>query len=447
MEKTKLLRKATSIFGLKLIGTFLLLCTSILMNRLVGFEEFGHYVFVMGFVNLLVVLVCFGGDTYLKRAVATSSTDGCDTLNSSVATILAIVKQLVVLWVVSLIFIGVFFNFSFDQKDEFLSISIVLTSLLVLGLSLAKLVTGVLIGFSMPVHDAAISSFFKPVLSIVTIMIPLAIFGGDLGLTYRALLGVQVVAVVGTICLAVSLLMNQMGLTRNGEKNSLVNVERAESDGFTVLMRHCFPLALVSSAVVLERNIDILMLGYLDSSDSSALYFVCTRISALFLLPLFVLNSIVTPVIARSYKNRNFTVVEKDARKVSRLASSFSMIVIIFTALVGDKILGLFGEEYVSAFVPMMLLCVGNLIRTLIGPAQMVAIMFDMDKEVSRINIFSLFLNICLNMLLIPFFGIFGAVYATVISRLWRSSFLALKLHQRHSVRVGYLFPKWFLEK
>ena len=92
MEKTKLLRKATSIFGLKLIGTFLLLCTSILMNRLVGFEEFGHYVFVMGFVNLLVVLVCFGGDTYLKRAVATSSTDGCDTLNSSVATILAIVK-------------------------------------------------------------------------------------------------------------------------------------------------------------------------------------------------------------------------------------------------------------------------------------------------------------------------------------------------------------------
>ena len=387
------------------------------MNRLVGFQEFGYYVFLMGFVNLLVVLVCFGGDTYLKRTIGGSSSVGGNSLRESIAPIRAICKQLVVFWVASLICIGVFLNSSFDQQDGLLSISFALTALLVLGLSLGRLVTGVFIGFSMPVHDAAIGSFLRPLFSITMIMIPLTIFGVDMGLTYRSLLGIQVAAVLGTICLAAYIIINQLGRCRNGDKIPLMTVESAESYSFATLVKHCFPLALVSSAVVLERNIDILMLGYLDSSDSSALYFVCTRISALFLLPLFVLNSIVTPMIARNFKKRNFIVVEKNARKVSRFASLFSLVIILFTALVGERVLGLFGEEYVSAFVPMMLLCVGNLIRTLIGPAQMVAIMFDMDKEVSRINIFSLFLNICLNMLLIPFFGIFGAVYATVISR------------------------------
>ena len=105
------------------------------MNRLVGFQEFGYYVFLMGFVNLLVVLVCFGGDTYLKRTIGGSSSVGGNSLRESIAPIRAICKQLVVFWVASLICIGVFLNSSFDQQDGLLSISFALTALLVLGLS------------------------------------------------------------------------------------------------------------------------------------------------------------------------------------------------------------------------------------------------------------------------------------------------------------------------
>ena len=54
-------KKATWIFVFKLIGTFLFLGTSVVMNRLVGIEEFGKFVFLMGFVNVLVVWCALEG--------------------------------------------------------------------------------------------------------------------------------------------------------------------------------------------------------------------------------------------------------------------------------------------------------------------------------------------------------------------------------------------------
>ena len=435
-------KKATWIFVFKLIGTFLFLGTSVVMNRLVGIEEFGKFVFLMGFVNVLVVVVCFGGDRYLKRAIGRIGKTKKDSFilqTDSVKLLRSIFRQLSGLWVISLLCIWLFLHYSFDQKNETLEISFVLTAFLVLGISIVRVTTGVFIGLSMPVHEAAISSLFRPLVAIFLILLLMSVFGDDAGLTFKTLLAIQVVATMLTICLAVFILTSQSRQNKKGEVKDLVKENFDESYGFFALLKQCFPLALVSSTVILERNIDILMLGYLDSADSSALYFVCTRISALFLLPLFVLNSVVMPAIAKNSKTQNYSAVEKKAKKVSCFAFLCSIFFMVFAALLGERILVFFGEEYLSAYIPMMVLCVGNMIRTSIGPSQMVALMLNMDKIVSRVNIISVILNIFLNVLLIPLFGIYGAVYATIASRLFRSSFLAMNIYRSHSVRVGIL--------
>ena len=206
--------------------------------------------------------------------------------------------------------------------------------------------------------------------------------------------------------------------------------------GYLVL---CFPLALVSSTVILERNVDIIMLGSLNNTDSSALYYVSTRISAFFLLPLFVLNSIALPIISRSFGKGEMVGVEKNAKKVSAYSSVITAVILVFLLFFGKPALLLFGEEYSSAYYPMLILCIGNFIRTLIGPVQMVGLMCNMERTVSKANMIGLLVNVMLNIVLIPIMGLYGAVIATITTRLGRTCFVSAELTRKIGVRVGVI--------
>ena len=137
------------------------------------------------------------------------------------------------------------------------------------------------------------------------------------------------------------------------------------------------------------------------------MYYISTRISAFFLLPLFVLNSIALPIVSRSFDKGEMDAVQKNAKKVSAYSSTITAFILVFLLVFGKGILLLFGEEYNSAYYPMLLLCIGNFIRTLIGPVQMVGLMCNMENIVSKANLLSLAANIILNLILIPAVGIY----------------------------------------
>ena len=433
-----MLGKGSVIFVIKVAGTVFLLLANILMNRIAGIESFGQYVFILGLVNVLGIFICFGGDTYLKRELARVERKENNSVLEISEKIVLMARQTCVLWIPGVVLICIFLYYFSAKGFENSYLSVVIISLVLVMTSLVRLTSGTLIGLSGVLYEAIISSVIKPVLIIFML--------GVLYLYYTylpsekvnrdGLLIVQLVMLCSTSFCAL-LLLGKKYQVKLQSALSVFRVEKANFKSISGYLGICFPLALVSSTVILERNVDVLMLGALDSTDSSALYYISTRISAFFLLPLFVLNSIALPIISRSFGKGEMDAVQNNAKKVSVYSSAITALILAFLIVFGNHALLLFGEEYSIAYYPMLLLCVGNFIRTLIGPVQMVGLMCNMEDIVSKVNIFSLVANVILNIILIPVLGIFGAVLATVVTRLGRSCFLSASLTRKIGVRVG----------
>jgi O-antigen/teichoic acid export membrane protein len=84
--------------------------------------------------------------------------------------------------------------------------------------------------------------------------------------------------------------------------------------------------------------------------------------------------------------------------------------------LVGRPLLALFGPSFVEGYSVLFILSVGLLLRASIGPAETLLIMASQQGITAAIYTVTFALNVALNLLLIPHFGIDGAATATTLA-------------------------------
>ena len=114
-------------------------------------------------------------------------------------------------------------------------------------------------------------------------------------------------------------------------------------------------------------------------------------------------------------------------------------IIFLVVLLAGPFILGFFGEAYRQEWIPLAILLASWAIRSLIGPANIIAVLSGNGDWAARAAAISLVANIVLNALLIPIAGIYGAVAATVLTRLCRSLAISRYLQKKLNVKIGIL--------
>ena len=81
-----------------------------------------------------------------------------------------------------------------------------------------------------------------------------------------------------------------------------------------------------------------------------------------------------------------------------------------------ETLLFLFGENLLLYKNALYLMCLAQFINILSGSVGLIMQMTDNEKIFKNIIIISLIINIILSILLIPKFGIWGAVYSSSIS-------------------------------
>ena len=79
-------------------------------------------------------------------------------------------------------------------------------------------------------------------------------------------------------------------------------------------------------------------------------------------------------------------------------------------------LLWLFGPQFVEGYPVMLILVVGFLFRSAMGPAEFLLNMLGQQTACAAVLVTTAILNIALNLLLIPAFGLIGAAAATSAS-------------------------------
>ena len=162
------------------------------------------------------------------------------------------------------------------------------------------------------------------------------------------------------------------------------------------------------------------MLGGMASPKDLGFYEIAVRVSNLSTFVLFAVNATVAPKLAELFSQNRTGEFQKVARMAASIAfvPSFAIILILFIHPV--FFLNLFGEEFATGELSLRILLSGQFFNTFSGPVLVVLSMAGREKAVQYILLSALILNIVLNCLLIPRFGIAGAAMATAsVTTVW----------------------------
>ena len=201
------------------------------------------------------------------------------------------------------------------------------------------------------------------------------------------------------------------------------------------------PMVFAGAMTVITNKTDIIMLGSLSSYENVAVYNMAFLLAQLSIFGLQSSNAVVAPLISQYYHKGETDNLKKIVALGSFISSLFALAVFIFLIFAGKLILGLINEEFVIGSTVMFILLFGFVVNASFGPVGYILTMTSKQNIYLYILSLSAVINIFLNNLLIPIYGINGAAIATMSSMLLWNIASALYVYKNFSISTFGLQP------
>ena len=182
-----------------------------------------------------------------------------------------------------------------------------------------------------------------------------------------------------------------------------------------------FPMLMSSSLFMIMSWTDTIMLGMWRTEKEVGIYNVAVRLSMVTSFTLMAINSIAAPKFAEFWGKKDLEGLKRVAQQSTKLIFWTSAPVLILYLIFPEWFMGLFGEEFKKGALALVILTIGQFVNAASGSLGYFLNMTGYERIVYIISFYTLFLNIILNYILIPKFGITGASIATTINHFMAS--------------------------
>ncbi|MCB0321923.1 MAG: flippase [Bdellovibrionales bacterium] len=399
-------------FSVNILGALIGLVAQAVLARLMGGEQYGIYAYVFTWLSVLSLAAKLGFDTTLLRYVAAykakqqwSLLRGLLIRTNQMVVVLSIATGVVTAIVVELL-------------SDRLSSDLVRTFwVLCLILPLSSLCS---------LRSAALRALRKVVLARLPDEVLRPTLLACLAAGCYFVFSIEVNALLAMVLQSVALLAAffigayWMRLAMPDEVfQSAPEYENRE------WIRYAVPLVLFSAMNVILQRIDTLMLGAFLDTTSAGYYSVAVRIAKLMAFGLAAVNMIAAPMISSLYAQENMEELQRMLRLSALGIMAYTIPVTAGMILFGNYLLLIFGEEFVAAYPALVILALGQMINALAGSSGYVMTMTGHQNIALKIMSISAVVNILLNWLLIPRYGMNGAAWATALSLVgWNVAFV-----------------------
>lgn len=369
------------------------LITIIFLARVLKPELFGLYSLSLSTVGIISIFSDFGIRSAATRYIADAMKTENYELASGYLWFLIELKIALTAIVAFLLYIlaepiGVMFDKPISVLLKLLSIYLAFTSFSSLLVGVANAMND----FKADLINHTISGISKLVLTVLLVVLGFSILGA-------------ILAVIMSGILAFMLLLYYI------TKKYLVFFANRKKIGSRRIIRFIFYTALLSIPAVIFANVDIVMIGYFLKAEDVAYYragfSIITAILSLISIP-----AVLMPVFVK-LEGEDLTGAFSRAFKYS---SALCIPAALGLVLIAENLLLFaYGEDYHAGLSAMQILCI-----LLISPVFAIYGSVFSSKEKPELNfypiMFAMVLNVVLNYLMIPIFGISGAATATVLS-------------------------------
>jgi O-antigen/teichoic acid export membrane protein len=200
------------------------------------------------------------------------------------------------------------------------------------------------------------------------------------------------------------------------------------------------PIFLVDGFFYLHTNADILMVGWYMEPEDVGVYFAALKLLALVHFVYFAVKA--------GSAQRYAQFAHGDRHRLAAFARetvswtfwpSLAMAVVVLA--LGRPMLGLFGEGFQSGYPLLFLLVVGVVARASVGPCESLLTMSGHQNSCALVFAATLALNIVLNVLLLPTFGLWGAAMATAFAMIFEAAGLSFTVWRKLGIVMTIFIP------
>ncbi|MBD3348737.1 MAG: oligosaccharide flippase family protein [Candidatus Eisenbacteria bacterium] len=161
---------------------------------------------------------------------------------------------------------------------------------------------------------------------------------------------------------------------------------------------------------------DRMMLGILGTSEDVGIYNIAFLISNVMAMVFMGFNSSFAPVISELYHNDRSSELRSLYSSLTRTILLIVVPAFCWLTGFGDDLLRVFGDEFADGYIALVILGVGVVVRCTVGTVGTMLVMSGHQKFNAANIVIVTAMNVGLNIVLIPRYGLLGAAIATAVS-------------------------------
>lgn len=177
------------------------------------------------------------------------------------------------------------------------------------------------------------------------------------------------------------------------------------------------PMLMTSTMTFIIGQTGVIMLGMFRPEADVGYYSIAVKLATLTGFILYAVNSMAGPRFSELYHSDKldelFYVAKKSAKLIFWTTTPILLVFVIFGKLILDIALG---PEYVVAYLPLVLLVIGQFVHSVSGATGLFMNMTGHQNVFRNIVFIAAMSNIGINFLLTPSYGIYGAAIAAMVT-------------------------------
>ena len=206
--------------------------------------------------------------------------------------------------------------------------------------------------------------------------------------------------------------------------------------------RFALPWVLISLATDFFFDIDLLLLSHSLSREELAIFGVCTRIFSLMSFGVAAVYAVTLPDMFESEANSDREAFNRKVGDANFVASGLAIVLFVLVAIGGPFALMLFGPSFAVGAMPLAVLSLALVVRSVMGPASIVLSIHDRPYASLPSVAMGIGSLVLFNWLLVPIWGLMGAAISAIIAiTVWSVGlwFIALR-----TAKLDVSIMQWF---
>lgn len=420
-----LIRSASGCLILQIANTALGLLLAVVLARVLGLEHFGIYAFCMSVAQVLTIPAMLGGRNLLVREVAAYQAKGeYHFLRGLVIRF----RQVSLLASILLALIAAGIGYILYQGSPMLPPFLLAVALIPISTAM-QLQEAALRGLRHVLLGQAVLTV-RPALVIAIVAILLMTdkrWAAEVALSVQ--LAASAILVTTTFFLLARLLPSEA-------KNAQPAFETSQ------WAKAALPFFFASGMQILNVETPVLLLGILQTPEAVGLFRVAQRGALLVPFGLQAVNVAMAPTVAELFTKGERQRLQRMISKSIMAVLAFALPVSLGLILGGRWIIPLvFGQEYTPAYLPLVILSLGQLVNAGMGSVGVILNMAGLARFTVRGATIATIASVMLNLALIPFFGALGAAISASTSLIIWNLLLSIWLYRETGI-VSTISPK-----